>query len=466
MGEFTKISKISMPKLSPNILVGPSSVIPQWEEYFKLAPTLNVKVITKIANIAELEDENINDFDVLLVLPSMCVKLLDRFEGYAWKRFIYDEPNSTEIPGFKKVYAGFTWFITATYEQLTSLSSRSRNYLNMLFRYMDHEVFNNIIIKNPDDYVKQSFRMPDIVIIEHKCFNPQLAGVLRNHVSDNIIEMINAGDIQNVIRALGGHENSNIVELVTKKHKEDLKRAEFNVEIYRNREGGEESEMCKFWKTRVEEFKKKIADIEERFKKMQEEECPICRCDIETPVMIPCCQHIFCGGCLMGWCQKNPTCPMCRHPAEFSNWVYLKNNDDILIERDVEEDLERPVSKPETIVRIINKLYENKKDAKIIIFSSWDESFNIISRFLSDADIDFHELKGHVSSRKKIISNYKSGKAPVLFLNSRFNGAGINLQETTDIILYHDMPTDIKTQIIGRANRIGRKQNLNVHILN
>jgi hypothetical protein len=331
---------------------------------------------------------------------------------------------------------------------------------------MDHEVFNNIIIKNPDDYVKQSFRMPDIVIIEHKCFNPQLAGVLRNHVSDNIIEMINAGDIQNVIRALGGHENSNIVELVTKKHKEDLKRAEFNVEIYRNREGGEESEMCKFWKTRVEEFKKKIADIEERFKKMQEEECPICRCDIETPVMIPCCQHIFCGGCLMGWCQKNPTCPMCRHPAEFSNWVYLKNNDDILIERDVEEDLERPVSKPETIVRIINKLYENKKDAKIIIFSSWDESFNIISRFLSDADIDFHELKGHVSSRKKIISNYKSGKAPVLFLNSRFNGAGINLQETTDIILYHDMPTDIKTQIIGRANRIGRKQNLNVHILN
>ena len=53
----------------------------------------------------------------------------------------------------------------------------------------------------------------------------------------------------------------------------------------------------------------------------------------------------------------------------------------------------------------------------------------------------------------------------VIFLNSKYNGAGINLQEATDIILYHEMNFNTETQIIGRANRIGRKIPLNVHHL-
>ena len=53
----------------------------------------------------------------------------------------------------------------------------------------------------------------------------------------------------------------------------------------------------------------------------------------------------------------------------------------------------------------------------------------------------------------------------MIFLNSNFNGAGINLQEATDIILYHEMPLNVQNQIIGRANRIGRTEALNVHHL-
>ena len=66
---------------------------------------------------------------------------------------------------------------------------------------------------------------------------------------------------------------------------------------------------------------------------------------------------------------------------------------------------------------------------------------------------------------KKNIRLFKEGKVRVLFLNSNYNGAGINLQESTDIILYHDMNEDMKKQIIGRANRIGRKLQLSVHYL-
>ena len=47
----------------------------------------------------------------------------------------------------------------------------------------------------------------------------------------------------------------------------------------------------------------------------------------------------------------------------------------------------------------------------------------------------------------------------------RFNGAGINLEMATDIILYHEMPLAIREQVIGRALRIGRKEDLTVHNL-
>lgn len=465
-GEFIKYSTLKLKRINPNLLVGPSSVIPQWEEYFKYAPTLKIKTVVRLSHIEELTLDNINEYDVILVIPTMCSKLVNKFSDYAWKRFIYDEPNSTEIPSFKSIYAGFSWYISATYDELRYMSYRSRNYLNVLFKNIDAYTFDSMVVKNDIDYIHSSFVMPSINYINHKCINPQLAGVLRNHVSEDVIEMINAGDIQSVIKKLGGSENSNIVELVTRKHQEELQRAMFNIEFYKHRDG-EDSDLYKKWEKTANEIKEKIKDIENRFKEMQEGECPICRCDITTPVMIPCCQNIFCSSCLLGWChtKSSPTCPMCRHPIEYSNWVYLKDKDEITVIEIENNEYDKPLSKPDTVVKIIKNLQETKPNPKIIIFSSWDETFTIISRFLNDAEIDFHELKGHLSSRKKIINQYKGGHSPVLFLNSRFNGAGINLQETTDIILYHDMPDGIKTQILGRANRIGRRESLNVHML-
>ena len=74
-------------------------------------------------------------------------------------------------------------------------------------------------------------------------------------------------------------------------------------------------------------------------------------------------------------------------------------------------------------------------------------------------------MKGSVSERTNNVNSFKDGNTQVIFLNSRFNGAGINLQEATDIIVYHQMETSTLNQIIGRANRIGRTSSLNVHHL-
>jgi hypothetical protein len=50
-------------------------------------------------------------------------------------------------------------------------------------------------------------------------------------------------------------------------------------------------------------------------------------------------------------------------------------------------------------------------------------------------------------------------------LNAQYFGAGINLQMTDDIFIYHRMSSDLEKQVVGRAQRIGRTDKLNIHYL-
>ena len=123
----------------------------------------------------------------------------------------------------------------------------------------------------------------------------------------------------------------------------------------------------------------------------------------------------------------------------------------------------KPKQKQEKVLDILKSGLPSGK--KFLIFSMYDESFYIIRRVLDEHNIDFVEICGSKASRDIKLSKIKAGKVNVVFLNSRFNGAGINLEMATDIILYHEMPLAIREQVIGRALRIGRKEDLTVHNL-
>jgi SNF2 family DNA or RNA helicase len=104
----------------------------------------------------------------------------------------------------------------------------------------------------------------------------------------------------------------------------------------------------------------------------------------------------------------------------------------------------------------------NRK-GKILIFSSYDVSFDIIRRSFDLYKINYAELTGSKATRESKIKKFHEGKVDVIFLNSRFSGAGLNLQDCTDIIFYHDMDRDTREQNIGRALRIGREIDLYIH---
>jgi SNF2 family DNA or RNA helicase len=118
----------------------------------------------------------------------------------------------------------------------------------------------------------------------------------------------------------------------------------------------------------------------------------------------------------------------------------------------------------------INKLLtgifsgENKK---VLIFSNYYNSFIEIESILNTLGIVNKRVMGSASSINHMIQRYKdpTDNLNVLFLNSHYSGSGINLENTTDIILYHSMNKELTTQVIGRAQRPGRTGSLNIHRL-
>jgi SNF2 family DNA or RNA helicase len=191
---------------------------------------------------------------------------------------------------------------------------------------------------------------------------------------------------------------------------------------------------------------------------MLKDNCSICTGKLKTTIMEPYCQNLFCGKCLLTWLEKNDNCPLCRANINTSDLVYLTDKEETTNVVISKEKQNTPLEK---VIEILN----SKKDGKFIIFSSYNETFKPICRRLKECSITFVVVVGNRKNREKSIDSFKHGETRVIFLNSNCNGAGINLQEATDIILYHKMTETTQNQIIGRANRIGRLECLNVHHL-
>ena len=74
-------------------------------------------------------------------------------------------------------------------------------------------------------------------------------------------------------------------------------------------------------------------------------------------------------------------------------------------------------------------------------------------------------LSGSTVHIQKTIQLFRENKIQVLLLNARFFGAGLNLQMTDEIIIYHRMNSDLEKQVIGRAQRLGRQTKLSIRYL-
>ena len=445
-------------KLRSNLILVSSSILNQWQNELENTTLKYISITSKKV----IENANIENCDIVLVIPSMYNDLIKTYSKYAWKRFIFDEPGHVRVSGMKEIKAGFFWFITANPNAIISNHQSCRG--SMMFKIITNnnyntfeEQFKDVIIKNDENFIKGSFMMPKTNYLEYHCFQP-IFNVINGMVTPIIQKMIDTGNIEGAITSLGGSKTKNIIELVKRKKMEEMEIIKSKINIYTIRNNNKRIEHFNTLYTKVEH---ELQIIDDRFNNMlSTQNCNICMNKMSKVVMEPNCQNLFCGECLLKWLPKNNTCPLCRQEVLLSDLIYIENDNE-----KENHSINLPSSsillKTDQIINIIKA----KKDGKFLVFSDFEGSFKPICKILESNNISFVLLKGDVTNRTKIINDYKNGNNNVIFLNSTTDSAGINLQETTDIILYHEMNSINKSQIISRAERIGRTEELNIHQL-
>ena len=432
--------------LDSTLIVVNPSLFCQWENELNKTD-INFGLVNSKKMVDDIQPQN---HEIILCNSNMVGHLIARFRKFCWKRLIIDEPLSFKITDYNNFAFGFIWLITATPFELVN-NKKGLNYIyNELFSG-NEILLRNVIIRNPDEYVKSSFNMPENIHIKYYCYDP-MSKILKDLVSPIIYEMITAGNITEAIKMLGGEEKSccSLYNLIKDKKQKKIKELDMQILINENKDS-----KLKLL-NRKKELENQIELLDKRLNELLNENCIVCYSSLNDPVFLPCCQNIICGSCILTWLKTNKTCPLCRCVVEVKNLIIISKD-----VKDEEKSQTQRKTKPQTVLDIVKK----NKEGKFIIFSNYDESFNTLQILFGDEGVSYTEIKGNKDSRNKNILNYKTGNVQVLFLNSKNNAAGINLEETTDIILYHKMSEYGETQILGRANRIGRKNKLSVHHL-
>ena len=456
----------------------------------------------------------IESLDVILVSDTQYnhMALFFTRDNYTVNRIIVDECNSIKGSQLAKIESVFKWFITSSINSIITCDGWLKKEITSPQGYASHireksimstgfifdnitEIYRNIkenfkifLINNPE-YIEQSTQLPEMLTYIIICKNNVSIQVLAGIVSHDIMNMLFAGDIDGIVSKLDvvvGDE-TNIIAMVTQKYKDELNCKEYELKTsLANPKYKADAETIGVINRRhaIADLKHKIACIEERVKTV--ESCPICFDDFNNPCITPCCNNKFCFDCMTMSLNNKNSCPGCRAELSIAKLMVISNKKketglDVdsktkktkAIEQDPSTmtypqriELLKTKSIDFTKYENMDKIFElNSKNEvkKYLIFTEYESTLNIkITSMLDKWGLTYGRIKGTTATITKQIENYKKGNTNVLLINSKFFGSGMNLENTSDIIIIHKMQGDIEMQAIGRAHRFGRVGNLRV----
>jgi SNF2 family DNA or RNA helicase len=246
---------------------------------------------------------------------------------------------------------------------------------------------------------------------------------------------------------------------------------------------------------------------------LREQLCVVCKMDIDgEDIIIPrCCSNIIGSDCFRtaqlesnGDSAVLGKCPGCSKKINIVlDLAYIKAGIDIdaLIDAQGDEVIEEPVAvidesvnkidnpklqalwdiiggkmpastKPVSfqISSVIDGMYSKplqpETPRKILMFANYNETLDMVEDFLKTKSISYLRLLGDYHHMHNIVCEFDKLKSGILLINSSKNCAGLNLQSASTIIFFHKLDNrHIESQVIGRAQRIGRTTSLQIYYL-
>lgn len=459
------------------IVVPRGPVYVQWENAIRTQTKLKVLSIDSLPGIRRLCPASgssatiiknfFEKYDIVLVKNTALKTLMDHYTtpSYinhpiaAWDRIMIDEAHDiiSKMPIFS---FKFLWLISGTYQCIINRAYGSRLQMSYAIRdLLTEERFNLILIKGEPNFVKSSFTVPTPIELSYLCALPSNITALQPFLNSNIREMINANDIKGAIREMGGTNESEeeIVDLVTRELQREINNKMREIQYYSEMDISQDQRDIRVNHINIEinHLNEKMTNLRERVTLLSEKNCSICYDNFKNPILLPC-THVFCGSCLLFWMRNGNSCPECRAPIESRGLIA------IVKQEEKTNDADHPVilSKEHTLL----KLLRDKPAGRFLVFSRVDNGFWRLANLLRDNNIPFSELKGSTSQMMRILDRFKQGELRIILLNTYYAGSGIDISCATDLVLFHKMGID-SVQAIGRAQRVGRTEPLNIHTL-
>lgn len=472
-----------------NLLVIPHNLTSQWCSYISNWGMKHILINKKTMNDILEDNIDITEYPLVIVTSTyynrMASYCMDN--NYKLQRVIFDEVDNLNMPGCKPISAKFVWLVSASYGNILyprgftkwdqtlhkyvwcasgiTNSGYIKTVLHDLWQCVPKDLTKLLILKNQDAFIDKSNVLPPYQKNIIQCKTPRSIHVLNGIVDRNIIDCLNANDLVGAMAHVNpsnkGTED-NIVDLLIQKYNKMLGNLNLKLQYTRqcafDTEQERETEITRIT-TKVQDLESKMKMVADRIK--QADMCTICYDDIVTKTITRCCQNSFCFKCINIWLSRNNKCPMCKTTLQMRDMFSVVNESSTVLD-DAEMD-DGLFNKQNDKYQNISVLLQNRNpNSKFLIFSNYDNSFTSLYPILDQLNLNYMYLKGNGYVIKNIIERYKTGDVDVLLINSRHNGCGLNLENTTDMIMFHKFDTQIEHQVIGRAQRLGRQSPLNV----
>ena len=197
--------------------------------------------------------------------------------------------------------------------------------------------------------------------------------------------------------------------------------------------------------------------------------CTVCDKEYETEedkLYSMCCKKNSCKNCIEDWYKKllKRECLFCKKEGiTIEDYRSEKKHEEMKLN---EQNGIKYIKK--TKLEVINFFIKTKLygESKVIFCSDYVRIFNDIKILFNNYNINYIELDdGNIEEIEESIKSFTQGSIKVMLLNSNLFGCGLNLQCTTDIVFLHHPESTLEQQIVGRAQRPGRVDSLNIWYL-
>jgi hypothetical protein len=442
---FFSITKETPTNFFDTLVVVPHALFHQWQEEVEkthLSCHL-LKTLKDIDSPTCIQNMLVSHVTIIsnTLLQSLAA-VLTHTGNYIWSRVVYDEADIIRIPSACPfIRTKMTWLITSRYRNITHAN---QNIHSHVVKQLSSEYVDTLCASMRSYILKHIIEHPILTV--YKCTSEQyFKSIIKNNHPSRGYFVVTTDELSlNESMPLPPMIRSSIMCI---------------------HEGYRPNQTLAFLNAgRIEDavlsinpsimtieclLEKKDTNIQRRLQ--DNTTCSICYESAYSlvPCITPCCMNLFCGRCILTWFDINNKCPLCQSVINGTSLIHIKNAD---------ASASPTPTKEKTKFEALASLLE--VNAQYILFSR--DIQKVYTYIKNNTTIDIDILHGNKSTIANMIHDFKTKKTRILLFSD--DTLGVNLHSASHIILMDRLSIDEEDYILGRAQRIGRREPL--HVIN